>query len=48
MVDVTDPSYKQKLGASIKLEIFDSEVVLTDTELPEKMHRRAGEYVYYE
>ena len=48
MIDVTDSSYKQKLGLSIKLEVYDSEVVIDETGLPEKMHRRAGEYVYYE
>lgn len=46
--DATDPSFKQKLGTSIKLEVFDSESVITDVELPEKQHRKAGSYVYYE
>ena len=48
IVDVEDPNFKRKIETNVKLEIFDPEAIITDTEMPERKHRVAGELIYYE
>ncbi len=48
VIDAKDPSKKRKIQANIKLEIFDCENVLHETELPEKFHRKGAELIYFE
>ena len=48
VVDAEDENMKEKIGINIKLQIFDPEVIISETCLPEKKHRVAGELLYYE
>lgn len=48
VIDAKDPSFKRKIQTNIKLEVFELEHILKEAELPEKFHRKASEFVYFE